>query len=197
MAATAGARAEAVHLPLAGALWYAKASKLCDHRSRRAWPGMCWNMGVERAIDAHSDARGVCPRSGSSAWRDASALFRKPYPPSERRATSRWTFFFLFFLVAPSSGHPLHFADPQYSQAVKAGGFLYTSGSVGMSKDGKMVEGTVQDRTRQVLANLKAVVEASGYTLNDAVKATCYLSNLDRDFEAFNEVSVASERCFG
>lgn len=58
-----------------------------------------------------------------------------------------------------------------------------------MSVDGKMVEGTVQDRTRQVLANLKAVVEASGYSLADSVKATCYLSNLERDFEAFNEVS--------
>ncbi|BEI85197.1 hypothetical protein CcaverHIS002_0505980 [Cutaneotrichosporon cavernicola] len=72
--------------------------------------------------------------------------------------------------------------------AVKAGGFLYTSGSVGMRPDGTMVSGTVQDRTRQVLANLRAVVEASGYTLGHTVKATCYLSDLERDFEAFNDV---------
>jgi enamine deaminase RidA (YjgF/YER057c/UK114 family) len=39
----------------------------------------------------------------------------------------------------------------QYSQAVRAGNYVYTSGSVGMTKEGQMVEGTVGDRTRQVL----------------------------------------------
>ena len=42
-------------------------------------------------------------------------------------------------------------ADWQYSQAVRAGNMVYTSGSVGMTKEGQMVEGTVQDRTRQVI----------------------------------------------
>ncbi|KAK8844125.1 hypothetical protein IAR55_006919 [Kwoniella newhampshirensis] len=75
-----------------------------------------------------------------------------------------------------------------YSQAVRAGNYVYTSGSVGMAKEGNMVEGTVQDRTRQVIQNLEAVLRASGMTLSNVVKANIYLSNLARDFAAVNEI---------
>ncbi|KAK6906390.1 endoribonuclease [Kwoniella mangroviensis CBS 8886] len=75
-----------------------------------------------------------------------------------------------------------------YSQAVRAGSYVYTSGSVGMTKEGQMVEGTVQDRTRQVIQNLDAVLKGSGMSLKNVVKANIYLSNLSRDFNAVNEV---------
>ncbi|WVR07849.1 hypothetical protein IAU60_004892 [Kwoniella sp. DSM 27419] len=76
----------------------------------------------------------------------------------------------------------------QYSQAVRAGNYVYTSGSVGMTKEGQMVEGSVQDRTRQVIQNLEAVLVGSGMTLGNVVKANIYLSNLSRDFGPVNEV---------
>ncbi|ODO09400.1 hypothetical protein I350_03000 [Cryptococcus amylolentus CBS 6273] len=75
-----------------------------------------------------------------------------------------------------------------YSQAVRAGNYVYTSGSVGMTKEGQMVEGNVQDRTRQVIQNLEAVLRGSGMTLANVVKANIYLSNLSRDFPVVNEV---------
>ncbi|WWC64377.1 uncharacterized protein I303_106987 [Kwoniella dejecticola CBS 10117] len=75
-----------------------------------------------------------------------------------------------------------------YSQAVRAGNYVYTSGSVGMTKGGQMVPGTVQDRTRQVIQNLEAVLRGSGMTLRNVIKANIYLSNLSKDFEAVNEV---------
>ncbi|WVQ93015.1 hypothetical protein IAU59_000078 [Kwoniella sp. CBS 9459] len=75
-----------------------------------------------------------------------------------------------------------------YSQAVRAGNYVYTSGSVGMTKEGQMVEGTVADRTRQVIQNLEAVLKGSGMTLANVVKANIYLSNLSRDFGTVNEV---------
>ncbi|OCF40416.1 endoribonuclease [Kwoniella heveanensis CBS 569] len=75
-----------------------------------------------------------------------------------------------------------------YSQAVRAGNYVYTSGSVGLTKEGQMVEGTVADRTRQVIQNLEAVLKGSGMTLANVVKANIYLSNLSRDFATVNEV---------
>ncbi|ODN80898.1 hypothetical protein L202_03026 [Cryptococcus amylolentus CBS 6039] len=75
-----------------------------------------------------------------------------------------------------------------YSQAVRAGNYVYTSGSVGMTKEGQMVEGNVQDRTRQVIQNLEAILRGSGMTLANVVKANIYLSNLSRDFPVVNEV---------
>ncbi|ADV23038.1 endoribonuclease [Cryptococcus gattii Ru294] len=75
-----------------------------------------------------------------------------------------------------------------YTQAVRAGNYVYTSGSVGMTKEGSMVEGTVQDRTRQVIQNLEAVLKGANMTLSNVVKANIYLSNLSKDFTAVNEV---------
>ncbi|GFZ48886.1 LOW QUALITY PROTEIN: hypothetical protein JCM24511_06635 [Saitozyma sp. JCM 24511] len=73
-----------------------------------------------------------------------------------------------------------------YSQAVRAGNYVYCSGSVGMTKEGQMVDGTIQDRTRQILENLEEVPKASGMTLANVVKAN--LSKLSQDFNTFNEV---------
>lgn len=75
-----------------------------------------------------------------------------------------------------------------YSQAVEANGTLYISGQVGIDPaTGKMIEGGITEQTTQVLRNIRAIVTAAGYTLNDVVKSTVLLSDMS-DFKAMNEV---------
>jgi 2-iminobutanoate/2-iminopropanoate deaminase len=75
-----------------------------------------------------------------------------------------------------------------YSQAVETGGILFISGQIPMDPvTGQLVEGGIDVQTERVIKNLDAILEAAGYTLDDAVKTTCYLSSMD-DFQAFNEV---------
>ena len=75
-----------------------------------------------------------------------------------------------------------------YSQAVEANGTLYISGQVAIDPaTGKLVEGGITEQTTQVLKNIRAILTAAGYTLNDVVKSTCLLSDMS-DFKAMNEV---------
>ena len=75
-----------------------------------------------------------------------------------------------------------------YSQAVQAGPFLYTAGQVALDPAaGKLVEGGIREQTQRVMENLRAVLAAAGYDFSDAVKTTCYLSDMAH-FAAFNEV---------
>ena len=74
-----------------------------------------------------------------------------------------------------------------YSQAIAVGDFLFTSGQIPLRADGSLVEGDISAQTTQVLANLKAVIEAAGGSLNQVVKTTVFLKNLD-DFVAMNKV---------
>lgn len=75
-----------------------------------------------------------------------------------------------------------------YSQAVEAGGTLYISGQVAIDPaTGKLVEGGITEQTTQVMKNIRAILTAAGYTLNDVVKSTCLLSDMS-DFKAMNEV---------
>ena len=75
-----------------------------------------------------------------------------------------------------------------YSQAVRAGGFLFTAGQIALDPaTGQIVEGDVARQTTRVLENLKAIVEAAGSSLDRAVKATVYLKDMG-DFAAMNEV---------
>lgn len=74
-----------------------------------------------------------------------------------------------------------------YSQAVKAGGFLFTSGQIPLSSDGSAVAGDVRSQTRQVLENLRNVLEAAGSGLDRVVKCTCFLADMN-DFAAMNDV---------
>lgn len=75
-----------------------------------------------------------------------------------------------------------------YSQAVEANGTLYISGQVGIDPaTGKMIEGGITEQTTQVLKNIRAILTAAGYTLNDVVKSTVLLSDMS-DFKAMNEV---------
>lgn len=74
-----------------------------------------------------------------------------------------------------------------YSQAVRVGEFLFTSGQIPLRPDGSMVEGDVRAQTEQVMKNLVAVLEAGGSNLASVVKCTCFLADMD-DFAVVNEV---------
>ena len=75
-----------------------------------------------------------------------------------------------------------------YSQAVRVGQFVFLSGQIPlMPATMKVVEGDFADRARQVFENLQAVAQAAGGSLDDAVKLTIFLTDLD-NFAAVNEV---------
>ncbi len=74
-----------------------------------------------------------------------------------------------------------------YSQAVAVGNLLFTSGQIALRPDGTLNDGDITVQTTQVLNNLKAIIEAAGASLNQVVKTTVFLKNLD-DFVAMNQV---------
>lgn len=75
-----------------------------------------------------------------------------------------------------------------YSQAIKAGGFLFTSGQIPINPATSNIDAvTIEEQATQVCENLKAVAEAAGTSLEKVVKTTCFLANMS-DFAAFNEV---------
>ena len=75
-----------------------------------------------------------------------------------------------------------------YSQAIRANGFVFVSGQIALDpKTQQVVEGDVAVQTERVLQNLKGIVEASGSSLQHAVKTTVFLADLS-DFAAMNEV---------
>jgi len=75
-----------------------------------------------------------------------------------------------------------------YSQAIRAGDFVFCSGQIGLDPDGgTMVEGGVEAQTRQVLDNLGAVLHAAGLDWANVVKTTIFLSDLG-DFQRVNAI---------
>jgi len=75
-----------------------------------------------------------------------------------------------------------------YSQAVKTGNMLFVSGQIPIDpKTGEVVKGGIKEQTRQVLENIKAVLEAAGYTLNDVTMAFVFLADMNM-FPEYNEV---------
>ncbi|HEU4953355.1 MAG TPA: RidA family protein [Gemmatimonadales bacterium] len=75
-----------------------------------------------------------------------------------------------------------------YSQALRAGGFLFTAGQVGFDPTtGELVDGGIAEQTRQVLQNIRAILEAGGSGLAQVVKTTVFLVDM-ADFAAMNEV---------
>ncbi len=75
-----------------------------------------------------------------------------------------------------------------YSQAVKANGFLFTSGQIAIDPETNEVKAqTIEEQTKRVCENLKAVCEAAGTSLEKAVKTVCFLADIN-DFAAFNKV---------
>lgn len=74
-----------------------------------------------------------------------------------------------------------------YSQAVKSGGFVFCSGQIALTPDGDLIEGDVVDQSKQVMENLKAVLEAAGTSIERVVKTTVFLRDM-KEFSRVNEV---------
>lgn len=75
-----------------------------------------------------------------------------------------------------------------YTQAKVTGNLLYTSGQIPIDPaTGELVSGGIEEQTRRVCENLKAVLEAAGASLESVVKTNCFLKDIG-DFAAFNAV---------
>jgi len=75
-----------------------------------------------------------------------------------------------------------------YSQGILTQNFLFVSGQIPINPaTGEMVTGSIKEQTRQVLENLKAVLEAAGSSLSQVVKTTVFLQDMN-DFSQMNEV---------
>ena len=75
-----------------------------------------------------------------------------------------------------------------YSQAIRAGGFLFASGQIPIDpQTGQFVAGGITEQTEQVLKNLSAVLQAAGSSLDRVVKTTVFLADMD-EFTSMNEV---------
>jgi len=75
-----------------------------------------------------------------------------------------------------------------YSQAIVVNGFVYTSGQIAINPATNTVEAvTIEEQTRQVIENLKAILNEAGTSLENTVKTTCFLSDMN-DFTAFNAI---------
>ena len=75
-----------------------------------------------------------------------------------------------------------------YSQAIVTGNLVFTSGQIPINPATGNVEAvTIEEQTRQVCENLKAVLEAAGTSIEKAVKTTCFLADIN-DFVAFNNI---------
>ncbi|PVG01718.1 YjgF-like protein [Serendipita vermifera] len=79
-----------------------------------------------------------------------------------------------------------------YSQALKANGFIFLSGCIPLDPTSmEVVQGGIEEQTKQVMKNLEAVVKASGSELGKVVKTTVFLKNMN-DFAAMNAVYAAT-----
>ena len=75
-----------------------------------------------------------------------------------------------------------------YSQAIKVGDTLYTSGQIALDPaTGAMAADDIAGQAEQVMKNLAAVLAAAGYTFDEVVKTTCFLADM-KDFAAFNAI---------
>ena len=75
-----------------------------------------------------------------------------------------------------------------YSQAIKTNGLVFTSGQIAIDPATGNINGTtIEEQTEQVMNNLKNLLEASGSSLEKAVKTVCFLADMN-DFAAFNAI---------
>ena len=75
-----------------------------------------------------------------------------------------------------------------YSQAKKVGPFLFLSGQIGIDpKAGKITAQSLEEQATQIFLNITAILEKAGYTMDDVVKTTCFLTDLS-GFGAFNGI---------
>lgn len=93
-------------------------------------------------------------------------------------------------ILAPEAPKPIG----PYSQAVRAGGFVYVAGQLPLDADGGLVgRGDIGAQTRAVFANIAAILAAAGSSLDRVAKTTVFLTSLD-DFAGMNDVYAAAFR---
>ena len=78
--------------------------------------------------------------------------------------------------------------NPNLSPGMRVGNMLYVSGHVGTDANGNVPDGC-EAQSRQVMANIRAVVEAAGGRMEDVAKITCFLTNMD-DYPAYAKVRL-------
>ncbi|MDX1771352.1 MAG: RidA family protein [Planococcaceae bacterium] len=74
-----------------------------------------------------------------------------------------------------------------YVQGMIVNGLFYSSGQIPLNPEGVMVEGSIEEQTHQVFANLKAVLEEAGSSLSQVVKTTVFIKDMN-DFVVLNEI---------
>jgi 2-iminobutanoate/2-iminopropanoate deaminase len=90
--------------------------------------------------------------------------------------------------VVRTDAAPAPFQGAPYSQAIRAGDFVFVSGQLALRPGEKeLTGGSIQEQTEQVFANLRAILEEAGSGLDRLVKTTVFLQDLD-DFTGMNEV---------
>ena len=90
--------------------------------------------------------------------------------------------------VVRTEAAPAPFQGAPYSQAIRAKGFVFVSGQLALRPDHAEIVGEgIAEQTEQVFANLRAILEAAGSSLDRIVKTTVYLTDLG-DFQEMNEV---------
>ena len=90
--------------------------------------------------------------------------------------------------VVRTEAAPAPFQGAPYSQAIKSAGLAFVSGQLALEPGhAELQGGTIQEQTEQVFANLRAILDEAGSSLERLVKTTVFLQNLD-DFQGMNEV---------
>jgi 2-iminobutanoate/2-iminopropanoate deaminase len=89
--------------------------------------------------------------------------------------------------IVRTESAPAPFQGAPYNQAVKAAGLVFVAGQLGLRPGDKAPVEGIAEQTEQVLANVRAILEEAGSSLDRLVKTTVFLQNLD-DFTAMNEV---------
>lgn len=110
------------------------------------------------------------------------------YAPYLRRSSERLCVCVGSLLMMPQT-HSSAAAPPEeqaYSHAVEANGFLFTAGQVPMTSDGELVEGTVTEKTHQIMENLAGILDEADLDFADVVKTTAYFTDID-DFETLDQ----------
>lgn len=74
-----------------------------------------------------------------------------------------------------------------HSQAIVAGNFIFTQGSIYLTKEGILLEGTLEEQIHQIMTNLKAILSAAGATFEDVVKTTIFVTDMS-DYGKVNEI---------
>jgi 2-iminobutanoate/2-iminopropanoate deaminase len=89
--------------------------------------------------------------------------------------------------VIRTEAAPAPFQGAPYNQAIVAGGLVFVAGQLGLKPGDTAVEGDIGRQTEQALANLAAILEAAGSSMDKLVKTSVFLADLD-DFQGMNEV---------